>query len=80
MNLCMKQMASHSSILAGEMFFPGKFTWEILAVDTGAWQAIVHGVAKKLLSMHACMQQKQIWLLLLLLLSRFSRVRLCATP
>ena len=39
-------------------------------MDRGAWQATVHGVAKS-------GTQSE---LLLLLLSRFSRVQLCATP
>ena len=40
-------------------------------INRGAWQATVHGVAKS---------PPEGFLLLLLLLSRFSRVRLCATP
>ena len=39
------------------------------SVDREAWKATVHGVAKS-----------QTKILLLLLLSRFSRVRLCVTP
>ena len=62
-------------------------------MDRGAWQATVHGIAKswtqlKRLSMHAIHFQFHcagcfgtcIYLLLLLLLGHFSRVRLCVTP
>ena len=40
------------------------------SVDRGAWRGIVHGVS----------EWQTTEQLLLLLLSRFSRVRLCATP
>ena len=43
-------------------------------MDQEAWRATVHGVTKSQTQLSNCV------LLLLLLLSRFSRVRLCATP
>ena len=62
-------MATHSSILA----------WRI-PMDRGAWRATVHGVAKSQtrLSTHTINQPipNLASYLLLLLLSRFSRVRL----
>ena len=60
----------HSTILA----------WRI-PMDRGAWGATVHGVPKsqtrlKRLNTHKMYYDESV----LLLLSRFSRVRLCATP
>ena len=51
----------------------------------GTWGAIVRRVMKswiwlKWLSMHPCTKTNRVNGLLLLLLNRFSRVRLCATP
>ena len=76
-----KEMATHSSILAW------KIPWQ-----RGAWGGTVHGVAR--VGWHLAITPPlpnecepchplDNWggmLLLLLLLSRFSRVRLCATP
>ena len=44
-------------------------------MDRGAWWATIHGVAKS-----QTQKRCSFPLLLLLLLSRFSRVQLCATP
>ena len=70
---------------------PLQYSCLVNPMDRGAWRAIVHGVTKswmwlKRLSTHACINylldytKYAFLLLLLLLLSRFSRVRLCATP
>jgi len=59
------------------------------SIDREAWRATVHGAAKSQLywaHTHACtllyinVQNILLLLLSLLLLSRFSRVRLCVTP
>ena len=51
-------------------------------MDRGSWQATVHGVTKSQTRLNDFLftRSGKPLLLLLLLLSRFSRVRLCATP
>lgn len=53
MNLCMKQMAIHASILAGKFSFPGNLPGKFLPWTPGAWQAIIHGVAAATTCMYA---------------------------
>ena len=63
--------------------------WET-AKDRETWRAAIHGVSKRQTrcsqwtarhcAVHVCSTQKWVTLSLLLLLNRFSRVRLCTTP
>ena len=48
-------------------------------MDKGAWQATIHGVAQSEMNESVSMQAILSKLLMLLLLSRFSPVRLCAS-
>ena len=76
-------LASHhllqTPVLGGGNGNPLQYSCLRNPTDRGAWRAIIHSVAKSLTRLKR-LSIPAVLVLLLLLLSRFSRVQLCETP